>query len=114
MIIKLKILTALSAGLLLTATSAMAGGDAESGQQKAQMCVSCHGETGMSVTPQYPNIAGQYADYLEQALSDYRDGDRDNAIMKGFAASLTDQDIEDLAAYFSSQDGLFTPSQDQW
>ena len=114
MTIKLKILTTVFAGLLVSVTNAVAGGDADSGQQKAQACVSCHGETGMSISPQYPNLAGQYEDYLEQALSDYRDGDRDNAIMKGFAAALTDQDIADLAAYFSSQDGLFTPSQDQW
>ena len=114
MISKLKILTALTSALLLTATGAMAGGDPESGKTKAQTCVSCHGETGMSVTPLYPNLAGQYEDYLVQALTDYRDGDRDNAIMKGFATALTDQDIDDLAAYFSSQEGLFTPSQDQW
>ena len=114
MTIKLKILTALSTGLLLTATGAMAGGDPDKGKDKSQMCVSCHGETGMSITPQYPNLAGQYEDYLEQALSDYRDGDRDNAIMKGFAAALTDEDIKDLAAYFSSQDGLFTPDSSQW
>ena len=114
MTIKLKILTALSTGLLLTATSALAGGDEQSGKEKSQTCVSCHGDTGMSVSPQYPNLAGQYADYLEQALSDYRDGDRNNAIMAGFAAALSDQDIKDLAAYFSSQEGLFTPDQNQW
>ena len=114
MTIKLKILTTLSTGLLLTATSAMAGGDAQSGKEKSQTCISCHGETGMSISPQYPNLAGQYEDYLAQALSDYRDGDRSNAIMAGFAAALSDQDIKDLAAYFASQEGLFTPDEDQW
>ncbi len=60
MMSNLKILTALPTALLLTLTSAMADGDPESGKAKAQVCVSCHGETGMSVTPQYPNLAGQY------------------------------------------------------
>ena len=114
MTIKLKILTALSTGLILTATGAMAGGDPDSGKQKAAACASCHGETGISISPQYPNLAGQYEDYLAQALSDYRDGDRDNAIMKGFATGLSDEDIDDLAAFFASQEGLFTPDEDQW
>lgn len=114
MTIKFRALTILIAGLLVSTTGVMAAGDPESGKQKSQTCVSCHGETGMSVSPQYPHLAGQYQDYLVQALTDYRDGDRDNAIMKGFAAALTDEDIEDLAAYFASQEGLFTPSQDQW
>ena len=110
---KLMKFTTLSLSLLFVASVSYAG-DAAQGKEKSQSCVSCHGETGMSVSPQYPNLAGQYEDYIVQALSDYRDGDRDNAIMKGFAAGLTDQDIEDLAAYFSDQDGLFTPSEDQW
>ena len=96
------------------AATATAGGDYDLGKEKSQTCVSCHGETGMSVSPQYPHLAGQYEDYLVQSLKDYRDGTRDNAIMKGFAAALSDQDIEDLAAYFSAQEGLFTPTQDQW
>lgn len=112
--IKLKLLTAFLAALILPAGGAMAGGDPESGKQKSQTCTSCHGENGMSISPQYPHLAGQYEDYLVQALRDYRDGDRDNAIMKGFAAGLSNEDIDDLAAYFSSQEGLFTPSQDQW
>jgi len=106
-------MTSLSLSLLAPAIVSYAG-DAAQGKEKSQTCVSCHGETGMSVSPQYPNLAGQYEDYLVQALTDYRDGDRDNAIMKGFAVGLSNQDIKDLAAYFSSQEGLFTPSEDQW
>ena len=114
MTMKLQLLIALTAGLFLSTGGAMAGGDPDKGKEKSQTCVSCHGETGMSISPQYPNLAGQYEDYLVQALSDYRDGDRDNAIMKGFATGLSDEDIDDLAAYFASQEGLFTPSQSQW
>jgi len=86
--------------------SLQARGDAAAGQQKAQVCEACHGTTGISVDPMYPNLAGQYKSYLEQALRDYRSGQRTNAIMAGFAANLSNQDIEDLAAWFSSQEGL--------
>ncbi len=99
---------------LSIASSISFAGDIAQGKEKSQTCVSCHGETGISVSTQYPNLAGQYEDYLVQALVDYRDGGRDNAIMKGFAAGLSDDDIEDLAAFFASQEGLFTPTEDQW
>ena len=54
----------------------------------------------------YPNLAGQHEDYLVKALADYRAGRRTNAIMAPMAANLSDQDIEDLAAWYASQDGL--------
>jgi cytochrome c553 len=94
--------------LLLVAAplSLHAKGDAAAGQKKAQVCEACHGPTGMSVDPIYPNLAGQHKDYIEQALKDYRAGKRTNAIMAGFASNLSNQDIEDLAAWFSSQEGL--------
>jgi cytochrome c553 len=59
-----------------------------------------------SVDPSYPNLAGQHASYLQKALADYRAGRRENVIMAGFAGPLTDQDIKDLAAWYSSQEGL--------
>lgn len=83
-----------------------AKGDAAAGQEKAQVCEACHGATGMSVDPIYPHLAGQYKSYIEQALKDYRSGRRTNAVMAGFATNLSNQDIEDLAAWFSSQEGL--------
>ena len=55
-----------------------------------------------------PILAGQYADYIVRALKDYKSGDRQNAIMNGIAAGLSEKDMEDLAAYFSSQSGLTT------
>ena len=92
--------------LCLAPLSIYAKGDPAEGQKKAQVCEACHGPTGKSVDPTYPNLAGQYASYLIQALHDYRSGDRTNAIMAGFAANLSNQDIEDLAAWFSRQEGL--------
>jgi len=76
----------------------------------AQTCVACHGQDGVGIAPEYPTIAGQHADYIRQALRDYRSGKRQNAIMGGFAGQLSDKDIVALADYFSRQDGLYTPS----
>ncbi|MDH3282791.1 MAG: cytochrome c [Gammaproteobacteria bacterium] len=96
-------------GLATLTGVALAAGDPVAGQQKAQVCASCHGADGISQAPNFPIIAGQYADYIERALKDYRTGERDNAIMKGFATNLSDADIRDLAAWFSTQQGLSAP-----
>ena len=92
---------------LVFTASAMAGGNAVAGKEKSQACVACHGETGVSPTPAFPNIAGQYEDYLYVSLKGYKSGERNNAIMSGIVAALSDQDMKDLAAYFASQEGLF-------
>lgn len=68
-----------------------------------QTCVACHGSDGIGIMPEYPNLAGQHADYIEQALKAYRAGQRKNPIMGGMAAPLTDEDIKALAQYYSSQ-----------
>ena len=103
------ILAALGA---LFVANAHAAGDAAKGKQKAsQVCGACHGPEGNKPSaPDQPVLAGQYSDYLVQALSDYKSGRRNNAIMKGFASQLSKQDMEDLAAWFSSQP---TPLHDQ-
>jgi len=77
-------------------------GDAAAGKAAAATCTACHGADGKSILPEYPNIAGQHALYIAKQLSDYRDGDRKNVLMSPMAAALTDQNILDLAAYFSS------------
>jgi cytochrome c553 len=86
--------------------SIQAKGNASAGQEKSKVCEACHGTTGKSVDPTYPNLAGQHASYLAQALIDYRSGARTNPIMAGMAANLSNQDIADLAAWFASQQGL--------
>ena len=92
--------------LVLASGAAFAAPDAEAGKTKSQPCAACHGPTGNeSVDPTYPRLAGQYADYLAKALRDYKTGARKNAIMAGFATTLSEQDIEDLAAFFASQKG---------
>lgn len=96
-------LTLLSFGAILAfaSTQLLASGNAENGKKKATTCFACHGTDGNAVDPQYPRLAGQYDEYLQQALHEYKDGRRNNAIMKGMDATLSDQDIEDIAAYFS-------------
>jgi len=86
--------------------AAFSAGNAAAGQSKSATCHACHGATGISVLPIYPNLAGQYQDYLSQSLRSFRDGSRANAIMSGFAGGLSDADIEDLAAWYASQEGL--------
>jgi len=89
--------------------SVHAAGNAEAGKQKSQVCQSCHGVDGNSTNAQFPRLAGQYPDYLVQALSEYKSGARKNAIMAGFAANLSERDMEDIASYFAEQkDGLVT------
>ncbi len=90
---------------VLTSGAASAAGDAAAGEQKAATCAACHGADGVSQIPTNPILAGQYPSYLEHALKSYRSGSRQNAIMAGFAAQLSDQDIKDLAAWFASQEG---------
>ena len=69
----------------------------------SQTCVACHGVDGIGILPEYPNLSGQHTDYIENSLKSYRGGQRKNAVMAGMAAALTDQDIRELAAYYSSQ-----------
>ena len=69
----------------------------------AQTCIACHGPDGIGILPEYPNLAGQHADYIEHALKAYRSGQRKNPVMGGMAANLKDAEIRELAAYYSSQ-----------
>lgn len=79
---------------------------AGAGPEKSRLCEACHGATGKSVDPAFPNLAGQHASYLAQALGDYRSGARSNPIMAGTVTHLSNQDIADLAAWFAGQQGL--------
>jgi len=72
----------------------------------AQVCTSCHGSDGKPLSPDYPNLSGQHADYLVQALHDYKSGKRKNAIMSGLVGSLTDEDMDAIAYFYSKQVGL--------
>jgi cytochrome c553 len=81
--------------------TAQAAGDAAAGKTKSATCVACHGADGKGVAPN-PALAGKPAAAQVQAMKDYKSGAKANPIMKGITASLSDQDMEDLAAYYAS------------
>ena len=85
---------------------AFSAGNPSAGQNKSAVCHACHGPTGKSAQPIYPNLGGQQQDYMVKTLQGFRDGSRQNAIMNGFAANLSDTDIEDITAWYANQQGL--------
>lgn len=96
--------------LILLPSAAAWADDPVRGKELSQVCQSCHGENGnLALQDNYPLIGGQHFDYLVHSLRAYRSGDRENAIMAGFARDLSDQDIRDLAAWYSRQDGQLKP-----
>ena len=101
-------LIAFAALLALSVPAFAASGDAEVGRKKSAACAACHGANGVSVSPDFPNLAGQYADYLQTALRHYKNGKRKNPIMQGQVANLSEKDMLDVAAFFASQKGLGT------
>jgi len=97
---------AIAALLSLFLASTVHAADIEAGKQKAAVCAACHGADGKTpIDPSYAILAGQHRDYLVVALKAYRSGSRKNAIMAGQAAALSNEDINDLAAYYASLDG---------
>lgn len=83
------------------AAPAMAA-DVQAGKAKAAVCAACHGANGVSAVPMYPNLAGQKEAYLAKQLKDFKAGTRKDPVMSGMAMPLTDQDIENLSAYYAS------------
>jgi len=92
--------------VFLGMSPAIAAGDIEAGANKVSMCVGCHGipnyKTAFPKTYRVPRIAGQKVEYLVSALKAYREGQRNHPSMKAVAGSMTDQDIADIAVYYSS------------
>ncbi|QFI40333.1 c-type cytochrome [Moritella marina ATCC 15381] len=90
---------------LVPSLSMAAGGDIAAGKAKAAVCAACHGAAGISAIPMYPNLAGQKEMYLVNALKAYKAGQRTGGmapVMAGQAMALSDADINNVAAYFSS------------
>jgi cytochrome c553 len=97
---------ALAFALAGNATAAGTKGNAVAGKQKAAACAACHGADGnQTLDGTYPRLAGQYADYLAKALTDYKTGKRKNTVMQGQVQALEQADIDDLAAYYASLEG---------
>lgn len=78
-------------------------GDADAGKTKTAACGACHGADGNSIIPANPNLAGQNASYIVSQLEYFKSGERANAIMKGMAAALSEQDMADIAVFYSKQ-----------
>lgn len=101
---KIRLVMAAPAALVLAlATQPLLAGDPEAGAELAQPCAACHGAQGNSANPEWPKIAGQNERYLRDSLRAYRDGGRQDPLMADQVADLSDQDIEDLAAFFAEQ-----------
>lgn len=102
------------AALATSFSAAHAGGmagDPAKGKELSAPCAACHGPEGRSENPAFPTLAGQYPDYIVNALESYKDGSRKNPIMAGSVANLSEQDMKDLAEWYGTQKGaLYTPA----
>ncbi len=103
---KLITMTLCASVLLVLTLPAQAAGDPKAGQLKNSMCAGCHGIAGWRTAYPYvysvPLLGGQHAEYIVAALKAYKDGERNHPGMKSIASSLSDQDMQDLAAYYES------------
>jgi cytochrome c553 len=88
--------------------SARSGAQIARGGEKASVCGACHGANGASPAPNWPTLAGQHKDYLVEVIGQYKTGERTDPVMAGQVINLSDEDIDDIAAFYSVQAGLFT------
>lgn len=88
--------------LSLSVTTVCLASDIKAGKAKASACFGCHGTQGISTMPNYPNLAGQKEQYLISSINNYRTGGRNDPTMKAMVASLSDDDVANIAAFFSS------------
>lgn len=93
---------ALVLGALIAASPAFAAGDAAEGKVKAGMCRICHGIDGVARNPEAPNIGGEHFVYIQNQLRNFRSGRRTHEVMSVIAEGLSDEDIDDLSAWYSS------------
>lgn len=98
-----RMIVGFAALLVMASGSTFAAGSVDAGRTKASACTACHGLIGVSASEDYPNLAGQRGLYLVKQLKAFRDGSRSNALMFAVAKPMSDDDIDDLAAYFSTQ-----------
>tara|TARA_R110001592_G_scaffold116059_1_gene316996 strand:+ start:134801 stop:135106 length:306 start_codon:yes stop_codon:yes gene_type:complete len=93
--------TIMGIALFTAGSHAIAAGDAAAGKGLSAVCAGCHGAEGISMNGLWPNLAGQKAAYLAKQIKAFRDGQRSDPMMSNMVKTLTDQDAEDLAAYYS-------------
>lgn len=95
---------AMMAAALGSGGAAHAEGSVEAGQEKSGTCIACHGPDGNSVNPAWPTLAGQHAEYLVAQLQAFKAGERQNDLMTPMAVGLSEQDMQDLAAFYEAQE----------
>lgn len=98
-----RVVVIFSAVMAMSCGSVFANGDAAAGKARSALCAGCHGETGVSAGDMFPNLAGQRYGYIVKQLEAFRAGTRKDPLMNPIAGPLSDQEIENLAAYFSKQ-----------
>jgi len=96
------LVSGLACVLLVFSSQSLAQGSAEAGQAKAVSCGACHGIDGNSLSPAWPNLAGQHASYFIRQLEAYQNGERQDALMTTLASGLSAEDMADLAAYYAT------------
>lgn len=100
------VIAAISGAVLMMISGQSIAADIDAGKSKAaEVCASCHGTDGKGIAPNFPHIGGQHRTYIEKALTDYKSGERKDPIMNGMSAALSEEDIDNLAFYYSSQSG---------
>jgi cytochrome c553 len=97
-----KLISAVVVSVAVLVSGAAVAGDAAAGKAKSATCAGCHGAEGVSSNPLWPNLAGQKEAYLVKQIKAFRDGTRTDPMMSPMAKPLTDDDINNLAAHFSS------------
>jgi len=95
--------TLLSVAIALSVLSSAAfAAEPEAKPLKAEMCFGCHGEDGISLSPNIPNLAGQKSEYLVKSINDFKKGARKNSLMQSVVADVSDEDAKEIADYFSN------------
>lgn len=97
------IITVLAGLVSLVAVNSVHAADIAAGKEKTALCMGCHGADGNSINVIWPRLAGQHASYIEKQLRDFKSGKRVDPTMQGMAATLSDEDIVNVAAYYAAQ-----------
>ena len=97
------LLAGLFGASLAVPAGVFAAGDAAAGKTKSAVCTACHGVEGISNNPLWPNLAGQHAAYMVKQLKAFKSGERKDPVMAPMAAPLSEQDMEDVSAFYSQQ-----------
>ena len=100
---RVRVVAGIVGASMMVSVGVNAAGDAAAGKAKSAVCAACHGPDGNSSNPLWPNLAGQHAAYLVKQLKDFKSGARKDPVMAPMAVPLSDKDMENLAAYYSSQ-----------